>query len=365
VGFIGFVCVTAICGVARADDAKTDGGDAPKKKHKKIELTGRIFTRAALHDENDAGFAGQLSLQSARGGIDYRTDYLRAQLELEVATKTVVKDAYAQLRVLDDPKLDVRAGQFKMPFSAIQLESIWTLPMADRGVIDNILTKRMQVAGRAIGAMVSADLGMTELKLGAFQGRDDAGEPLDVGSDAAFGQDIVLRGTAKPIHGIEIGASGSVRSGALLNAPIVVEHGYASEVDAVVDQPAGPGEIRAWVEGMIGTSWLTGVMIPNHHRTRFLETRAIGAYRIGGGGKHDAFVEVYALGAVLDPDRILSDDLVAELAGGISYGMGDIWRVQLEAERWMFGGNAPLGIAELAVMSTDSTTLLVQLGAHL
>jgi hypothetical protein len=356
--------VTTTLQTVHAGDAVED--DQPKdKKHDKVELTGRIFTRAALHDENSAGFAGQLSLQSARGGIDYRTKYLRAQLEVELANKAAIKDAYAQLRLADEPKLDIRAGNFKMPFSAIQLESIWTLPMADRGLVDNVLTKRMQVAGRAIGAMVSADLGITELRLGVFQGRDDADEPLEVTAADGLGQDIVLRGSVKPTHGIELGASGSVRSGALLNAPPVIEHAYAGELDVAIDQPAGPGQVRAWVEGMIGTSWLTGVTIPNHHRTRFLETRAIGAYRIGGGGKHDAYGELYVLGAVLDPDRILTDDLVAELTGGISYGMGNVWRVQFEAERWMFGDNAPLGIAELAVMSTDSTTLLVQLGAHL
>jgi hypothetical protein len=400
-----FACVTAAAGVGHADEAKDAGIDgsaqqedvapppipvqeAPpppatseqdsavlaedaieqRKKRTKLAVIGRIFTRAALHVENDSGTAGQLSLQSARGGLDYRTEYLRAQLEVEVATKPRVKDAYAQLRLATAPKLDVRAGNFKMPFSAIQIESLWTLPMADRGLVDNVLTHRLQVAGRAIGAMISASAGgplHAQIRAGVFQGRDDAGELLMATADDAFGQDVVVRGSLRPARGIELGLSASVRSGALLEAPIQIEHAYAAELDTVIDLDVGPGRVRVWLEAMIGTSWITGGMLPGHDRTRFLEARAIAAYRIGGNGKHARYAEIYGLGGVIDPDRIIALDRVSEITGGVTYGIDDVWRVQLEVERWMFDDNAPLGIAEFAARSTDSTTLLIQLGAHL
>ena len=348
----------------------TEPGAKPKKKRKKLELTGRIFTRAALvklESANDATM--QTTLQSARAGLDYRGKHgLRAQLELEVATKAQVKDAYVQLRLADEVRVDVRAGNFKMPFSAIQLESIWSLPMADRGLVDNILTKRMQVAGRAVGAMIAVDLGgphHPRLRGGVFQGRNDAGDLLNAPARDGFGQDAVLRASVRPARGVELGASGSVRAGSLIKVPIVIEHGYAGEVDIVLDVSAGPGRVRAWAEAMIGTSWLVGGALPGHDRTRFLEGRAIAAYRLGGTAKRGRYVEIYALGAGVDPDRIIQSDRVTEVAAGITYGAYDVWRVQLEGEAWRFGANSPLGIAELAVASTDSTTLLVQLGAHL
>jgi len=351
-----------------ADDSSEPPPAAkPKKKRKKVELTGRIFTRAALLDkETAADWTGQTTLQSARGGVDYHGKDLHAQLELEVAGKPRVKDAYAQLRLVGgDTKLDLRAGHFKMPFSAIQLESIWTLPQADRGLIDNILTRRMQIAGRAYGAMLMLNLGDVEVRGGMFQGRNDVGDVLAAPGDEAFGQDAVVRATYRPSKGIEIGTSGSARSGQLLVMPVAIEHAYAADVDAVLEQLVGPGRVRAWLEAMIGTSWITGGMIPGHDRTRFLETRGIGAYRLGGVARRDRYVEFYALAGYVDPDRIIDRDGIIETSGGITYGAHDVWRVQLEAEHWTFGDNAPLGIADFATLPEDSTTFLMQLGAHL
>lgn len=367
---LSLACLGCFASTAVADDEPSEQPEVKpektKKKHKKLELTGRIFTRAALlHGEDSPDWTGQTTLQSARGGIDYRKHGVRAQLELEVASKARLKDAYAQLRLAEEPKLDVRAGNFKMPFSAIQLESIWTLPMADRGLVDNILTKRLQVAGRAVGAMVSADLGDIELRAGMFQGRNDAGDLLAATAGDGFGQDAVVRASFAPVHGLAVGASASMRSGALIEIPVQIERAYAAEVDVAVEQPVGPGIVRAWAEAMVGTSWLVGGMRPGHDLTRFLEARAIAAYRFGGSHKHDGYIEPYVLAGAVDPDRIITSDRVMELSGGLTYGVGDTWRVQLEAERWTFGANAPLGVAELAVLSRDSTTVLVQLGLHL
>jgi hypothetical protein len=216
--------------------------------------------------------------------------------------------------------------------------------------------------------MLSLDLGGShhpQVHAGLFQGRNDAEDLLAAPVADGFGQDAVVRGSVRAAPGVQIGASASVRAGALIKVPVVIERAYAAEVDVVVERAAGPGRIRAWAEGMIGTSWLVGGTLRGHDRTRFLEARGIGAYRFGGVAKRERYVELYGLGGVLDPDRIIDRDRVTELAAGISYGAHDVWRVQLEAERWHFGANAPLGIAELAVLSTDSTTVLVQLGARL
>ena len=123
------------------------------------------------------------------------------------------RSAFVQLRLHDgEPKAEVRAGNFKMPFSAIQLTSIWTLPMADRGLIDNVLVKRLQIAGRAIGATVAVELPgawRPAVRAGVFQGTDDAGNELAVGAQDRFGQDAVVRATVRPAAGLELGAAGS------------------------------------------------------------------------------------------------------------------------------------------------------------
>jgi len=86
--------------------------------------------------------------------------------------------------------------------------------------------------------------------------------------------------------------------------------------------------------------------------------------RIGGAHKRDRYVELYGFAGVLDPDANFTDDRVVELTGGASYGTR-AWRVQLEGELWRVGDQAPNGIVELTVPPIDSTTVLLQVGAHI
>ncbi len=347
----------------KKDERNNDKG----KKRKKLEFAGRVFARSAVVKNEGTKAVGQQSLQSARAGADYRSHDLRVQLAVELASKARIKDAFVQLRVLDAAKLDVRAGNFKMPFSAIQLESIWSLPVADRGLIDNVLTKRLQLAGRTVGVMAAADFGAPyhpEVRLGIFQGRNDSGERLESTVDDGFGQTVVARFSIKPAKHIELGAAGSVRSGSLLEVPVKIQRAYAGEVDGTLELPVGPGALRLWVEGMIGTSWIVDPLA-SYEKTRFLEGRAIAAYRVGGDEKWDRYFEVYGLGGRVDPDRHVADDHVTEVTGGVTYGAAQRWRVQLECEVWRFGTQVPLGIADFLIASRDSTTVLVQLGARL
>jgi len=355
---------------AKRENKKTKKAKKAKKKGKpRLSFGGRIFARESLlHTANDPWLA-QASLVSARAKADFKQRNLRAQIEIELADKARVKDAYAQLRLHDHgPRVDVRAGNFKMPFSSIQLQSIWTLPMADRGLIDNVLVKRLQLAGRAVGTTCAIEASggwRPRIDAGVFQGSDDAGNALAASASDGFGQDAVVRGSVKPTRGVELGVGGSVRAGGLIAAPFVVQHGYANEVDATIETTLGPGHLRMWLEGMIGTSWLVGGNAPGHTRTRFLETRGIVGYRFGNEARWSRYVELYGLAGAIDPDRKFKSDTVLEVTGGISYGASDVWRIQAEVEVWRIGAAAPLGIAEFAVAPVDSTSFLLQFGARL
>jgi hypothetical protein len=358
----------------KADDQADKQAKHSKKKHKdkkqqKLQAGGRIFMRSALVKVEGASDAVlQSTLQSARAAAEYRSHGLRTALSLELAGKARVKDAFLQLRLHDEGvKIDVRAGQFKMPLSAIELTSIWTLPLADRGVIHDVLAKRLQVAGRAVGAMLVIAWAWpwrTELRAGVFQGRDDADVLLQGSAGDGFGQDGVVRLTVEPVHGFELGVSGSTRAGRLLVVPIEIRRSYAGEVDARLDVPVGPCRLRAWLEGIAGTSWLVGGLDPSHIHAKFVETRALVGLRVGGAHKRDHYLELYSLAGALDPDADFTDDRVLELTAGAGFGTR-AWRLQLEGEVWRVGDRAPNGIVELTVPPTDSTTVLLQLGAHI
>lgn len=341
-----------------------------KKKYGKLEFGGRMFVRAAaIKDEAAPDVIGRASVPSARVKVKHRWHEVQSEIELEVASKVKVKNAFAQLRLAETTaKVDVRAGNFKMPFSAIQESSIWSLPMADRGLLDNVLVNRLQVAGRAIGGMVIVELPggwSPELRAGVFQGVDDAGNPLSAPARDRFGQNGVLRVTAKPVHGLTIGLAGEARIGQLLVIPVKFSRGYAGELDVTVNMEAGPGQLRVWVEGMLGTSWLVAGNDPAHVRATFREGRGIAAWRVGGAKHGKRYAELYGLFGALDPDSSIRNDLVVEATGGLTYGAWNAWRVQAELERWQVASNAPIGIVQLGVGPATSTTFLVQIGARL
>ncbi|MCX5745306.1 MAG: porin [Proteobacteria bacterium] len=343
---------------------------AKKKKHGKLEFGGRLLAREAFVRLKDAPHVvAQGTLNSARVKSEYSWHEVRAELEVELATKVRVKNAFAQLRLADvTTKVDVRAGNFKIPFSGIQLTSLWSFPMADRGLVDNVLVHRLQVAGRAVGGMMVVGWPVAwspELRVGMFQGTDDAGNALAVRGRDRFGQDGVVRMTVKPTHGLELGLAGEARVGQLQEVAAPIERGYAGELDVTLNTAAGPGQLRVWAEGMLGTSWLVAGNNPGHTHATFGEGRGIAAWRLGGAGHGKRYVELYGLFGMVDPDTAIQHDLVVEATGGLTYGAWNSWRLQLELERWQTGSNAPIGIVELGLAPTTSTTLLVQLGARL
>ena len=235
-------------------------------------------------------------MNRARAKAKDRSHQLRAEIEARVCRQGSAQDAYADLRLYDaGTKVDVKVGNFKVPFSAIQLDSLWTLPLADRGLLDNVIVNRLQLAGREVGATIdiegAGDL-QPELRAGVFQGTDDAGNPLAVAASDRFGQNAMVRLSLRPAHGLELGASASARVGAKIELPLVVRRGYASELDVTLDVPAGPGQLRAWLEAMVGTSWIVGGTDPSHELTRFTEARGIAAWRFGRRERRARFFEI-------------------------------------------------------------------------
>ena len=136
--------------------------DKPNKHD--LRLKGRVFALAELSHRRetvvdvDAGLvtrdrdALDLSLQSARFGVEYRAPlrWLSAEVELEVAGKVRAKDAFVQA----GRTAFVKAGQFKVPGAALELDSPWTLPLVRRGLVHDLMTDWMDIAGRAPGVAV-------------------------------------------------------------------------------------------------------------------------------------------------------------------------------------------------------------------
>jgi hypothetical protein len=115
---------------AKGDDDKEDKKDKGEKDKKDndgpdIEITGRVFFRATAYDDDLNPWIGTLTTPSARLGARYRwKKKLTARISFEA--RGSLRDAYVEVRLAK--ALHLRAGRFKLPVSAIERTSTWTLP---------------------------------------------------------------------------------------------------------------------------------------------------------------------------------------------------------------------------------------------
>ncbi len=167
-----------------------------------LRIFGRVFARVSA-DEREA-YARTLSLPSARVGVSASLRYLEAEVNADLSSKSLLKDAF--VRLADGSKrLRLYGGQFKAPFLARALESSWQLPLVRRGLVEDYLTETHQLGGRRLGLMGEVSLKEAwRLKVsgGVFQGAKDE----EVGTRA--GEDAALRVSVRPLKALTLGASG-------------------------------------------------------------------------------------------------------------------------------------------------------------
>ena len=183
----------------------------------------------------------QLEMSSARLGLEARVGGVKTVVEADLASDPLVEDAYVRIDLVRATRLT--AGRFKAPFSERRLESAWTLPLVDRGLVDQYLVKRNGLGGRRLG--VAGTLrpwdGRLEATAGIFAGDPNA---LEAGSDA--GEDWAARVALRASGTVEVGLSG-YRAGAG-SGPDAAPERHAGGAFATVDL----GRVEGTVEGFAG-----------------------------------------------------------------------------------------------------------------
>jgi len=370
---------------AQADDTERKRDKARKrdKRHKLgkygLELKGRIFVLSEVSHRRETvvGSTGaleerdrdalDLSLQSGRFGVDYQSPlpFLSAQLELEVAGKPKAKDAY----LLVGKKFFVKAGQFKVPSSTFELASPWTLPLARRGLVHDLMTDWLDIAGRRPGVAVGYH-GKGGLKprltLGAFQGTtlkevvpgDRDVKLIDHASLTA--QTYAARGELT-LASVTLGAWFEQRVGSTVVGDF--SHFSTFGLDAEVQQRFEHGALRAWVDGSSGQSLYVNADKPGSDaHPWFVSGRALVGYRFGGVADGDPYVEPFGFFALLDPDSEVVSDFVTEASLGVAAGFWDRLRITLQGEMTNGQRNLPSGF--LDNQNPDHLSLLLQAGVR-
>jgi hypothetical protein len=329
-----------------------------------VRLNGRLIGWWQSVSQDGAS-ESEFDLDNARLTLHWRpARWLRGQLEYDAAMNNKLKDAFLRVRA---EALEVRAGQFKPPFSVVAMDSRWELPMADRGQLDLVLRDSMGIVGRRPGVQVGYRPrgGDTRAYLGVFRSSSVRGDRLGDESFNNLASDWAPRLTARIQHErrrLRLGFDADSRP-----AEPVPGDGYQRfwtlGADAAWRQKRSQGGWRLWGEGYVGSSWQDSNPFDGVDAT-FVAGQAIGAWRYGGRKRRAFYVEPYTLFSVLDPDTSVRDDLLWEIAGGVNVGRWDQLRVTVELHHRSVAVNAPpsLGLVFLDAPPFSRTRFVIQLG---
>jgi hypothetical protein len=155
---------------APLDTAAATKPAAPTKRKKKakpspkVEVAARLYTLWQVRNRADRP-QNEFSIETARvTGIWRPMPKTRAVIEVELsglaqdeASAAMLRDAY--LRFAPLPVLRLQMGQFKKPFSRIQLYSRRRLPLVQRGLVNDDLVEDLGYGGRDVGVQVDGRIG--------------------------------------------------------------------------------------------------------------------------------------------------------------------------------------------------------------
>jgi hypothetical protein len=359
----------------RERKAKKVKGATVVTKAGTLRLKGRVFARAALVRQEGTVIAPSglperrdvesldMTIPTARIALKYRAPvrWVSAEIEYDIADEEM-KDAFLAAKATH---FEVTAGQFKMPISAIELASNWEIPLARRGLLNDILLRDLQIAGRRPGVLVGLRTGKKlQLRLsgGAFQGSwlaDPSRNDFDPVERASLhSQNLVVRGELR-VRGLRAGAFYSERVNS--SVPFEVKRLAVAGADLDWETTYEGGGLHLWAEGFVGES-------PFEHRNKpadeapatFFATRLLVASRLGGLEDDAPYIEAFAQFGLIDPDTKVTDDFAGELAAGINVGYWDRARITLQVERHTAFRNFPESIRP--DRDPNRTALLAQAG---
>jgi hypothetical protein len=338
-----------------------------------LDVRGRFLARVSRRSLSGSA-SDDLNVQNARLELRWTPNRrLRAVLEGDFAEKRFLKDAWLRLRL---GAWAIRAGQFKPPVSAVELDSRWDLPTSERGLLREVLVDAMGIGGRRPGietAVASKGHWDLDARVGLFLASHVRGDRIgdeafnNFVTDYSLGAQKVAGRVAVSRKRIEVGAFGEWRA-----AKPLPEEGYkrywTTGLDLTWSDKPAKGGRRLWADGYVGSSWQDSNAFDGRAAT-FLAGRVVGAWRRGGRASGKTYLEPYATFSLMDPDTSVRADVMWEAAGGLNVGKWDRLRVTLELQRRGFSRNVPesLGIFAFERMPAPPsavTVVVVQVGGR-
>jgi hypothetical protein len=347
-------------GEAKQKDKGKDKAGAAARGDNRVEVGGRVFfrttwSRVDLEAIDDDPWDQKVAVDSARITADYRHEgWLKVSVEAELAdADPSLKDGYLRLR--PGAGLTVKAGRFKVPMSAIALESSWGLPPVERGVLSSLepsTSAALPFGGRADGLAVEYALERVALAprlTASVFGHQMSGVTVDVSEH--FALDPYFRVALAPAADLDLG----------LSLAVVTHQKRASEPDALNHAPVvgadltyRRGAVEVWLEGFFGQSTVytpAGVTGGD-----MAAARAIVSAGVDDPTPWLGRLAPFATGSLFDPDLDRDGDRGTQLGAGVVARFDKRCRFQLEVEQtWIDDVDL--------LLASDRLAFLLQLGA--
>lgn len=204
-----------------------------------VSLTGRLQTQVNTSSVEGVDAYSTFEQRRARVGVDLLIDrWIEGRMEWNFAHGARLEDGWINLAL--HPAFQVQVGQFKKPFSRLELTSSSKIVPIEyglriRGLDDraiyadhHVLLEENVYLGREIGAQIHGKLGPLGYAAGAFNGSDQ--NTRDDNDAKSYAARLNLRPFDAPF---EIGGGVSYRDVALPDefGDPVTEEGLALEVD--------------------------------------------------------------------------------------------------------------------------------------
>jgi hypothetical protein len=351
-----------------------DDGDAAQNEvggfHPfRVRLHGRLMARGEWYSEGDVT-GSDYTLEDLRAELRWRpADWLRGEVSGDAVGNHHLLDAFLRFRM---GAWDLRVGQFKQPFSVVQMDTRWDLPSTERGLVTDVLVDAMGLGDRRPGVQVSHSWpGQRRVtaRLGVFRASHTRGDRIGDGSfdeiarDSSPGAHKLAGRISIDRKRLEVGLFGEWRP-----AEPLPGEGYrrfwATGADLRWSDPPKRGGRRVWVEAFAGSSWQDDNAFDGEDTT-FLAGRLIGAWRRGGRKRGGLYLEPYVTLGLVDPDTSIREDLMWEALTGLNLGSWDRLRLCVELQHRSVARNAPLSLGmftwDWAAPPASRTGLRVQI----
>lgn len=279
-----------------------------------IAVNGSLFARARNTRLARGEPATDYAISRARIGLDLGySNLLRLVIEPDFAGD-FADPADVFLDVTPVEELGLRVGRAKVPFGDLELTGRWRLPSIERGVLSNVVAKRLGIGLRKLGARATARLRGILLKP-----RLDAGVYRDAPDSPDT--DVAGRLELKPVKGATISLSGYARGGGSASGG----YGFAGALGFLYDR-------KGWfasIEGVLVRAMLVRQDGFRDEDATLAAGRVLLAYAIRLG---DFALEPYAGGEILDPSARTRSDVGGAVRGGLNLRFLDYGRLGLEVD---------------------------------